>query len=395
MDKEREEVKDFNICFGGIFSKPSSGDISEADLWNSYATRSSFLDVLRSEDNIEKVFEIQEDKAEELMKFVGPIGVALGGEEDIVTNWWSIPVIFKMNVKKGFRYEYSNGMTDVIQSPLKAMVLYDGIWFMAIYEPNQCSDIGEAFWLKPRIRDILVEIIKKGGKFIPQIVPPCVMEVDISLEIISRVEEGRDIKSPEYDSSEKCGEDGSELSIGYINNKDKVVDDDIAMIMLDIYSSVGRDIQSYYLLEALSQWHQKRRDKMMEEYSENCAAVEKYLKIPNLNVVKKSIISNRLSKKMMSLQMKLVNNAIWDNKVIRKSVEIDSYQDKIGIMDHIREELKRSITEPYEQSREEYEGVMSTISSIEKMTSQHSFVLLSIVAVIAGFTGGIISSVIG
>jgi hypothetical protein len=364
-------------------------------LWGSYETRSSFRSLLTSEKNVERVFALQEDKAEELMRCYGPVGFNLEGGAEMSTNCWEIPVIFKVDVKKGFSYKDSSGKTDVIESPLKAMVLYDGIWFMAAYEPNQYSDMGEVIWLEPRIREILVNMMHRWDKFVPQIVPPCVASVDVSLQIISRVEEGQDIRFPRYDSAEKRGEKGSKLLIRYKNNKDKVLDDDIAMIMLGIYSNIKDNMQSYYLLAGLSDWHEKRRYEMIEKYHETCGAVEEYLKISNWNLLKKSIISNKLSKRIMRMQMELVNNSIWDNRVMRRSVEIDSYQDKLGIMDHIREELRRNITEAYEQSREEYEGFMSAISSIEKMTSQHNIVLLSITAVIAGLIGAIIGSVIG
>jgi hypothetical protein len=356
-----------------------------------------------SAENVGRVFAIEEDKAEGTMKFYGPFGVALERGEEMMTHCWQIPVIFKMDVKKGFVYEDCNGEKDVIESPLRAMVLYDGIWFMAAYDPNQCSDIGEAFWLEPRIRDVLVDLMNRGGQFVPQVVPPCVMPVDISLQIVGIVGEGGGVSFPRYDSTEiryygaetrKVRLKPSHLLIKYENDKDEVVDDDVGMIMLDIYSNITRSMQSYYLLEALSHWHRGRRGEMVEGYRETCAAVEEYLKISNWNLVRKSIISNKLSRETTRLQMKLVDSTLWDNRIIRDSVEIDSYQDKMGIMNHIREDLKGSIRKPYEQSREEYEGFMSVISKIDRITSQHNFVLLSIIAVIAGLIGAIIGSLL-
>ena len=64
-------------------------------------------------------------------------------------------------------------------------------------------------------------------------------------------------------------------------------------------------------------------------------------------------------------------------------------------MNHIKGYIRSSVSQYYEQSREEYEGFMSTISSIDKITSQHNFVLLSIIAVIAGLIGAFIGSMLG
>ncbi len=108
--------------------------------------------MLKSEENVERVFDVQEDKADEWGRLDGALCMDLEDGEEIETNCWRIPVVFKLNVKKGFKYEDSEGMVDVIQSPLKAAVVYNGVWFMAAYEPNQSSDLGEAFWLEPRIR---------------------------------------------------------------------------------------------------------------------------------------------------------------------------------------------------------------------------------------------------
>ncbi len=237
-----------------------------------------------------------------------------------------------------------------------------------------------------------MKIVNGGDRFVGQVVPPCIMPTDISLRI-GGPEEGVDVRFPRYDrAAVKSGERGSKLLIGYVTGRDKVVDDDVAAALLDIYSSVRKDMDSYYMLAALSDWHESRRAKMMEQYRENCAGVEAYLKTPNWNVIKKSILSNRLSKKMISLQMELVNNTIWGNKVMRKSRELDSYQDRIGIWEHIRGGPRGSMTGAYEEAREEYEGLMSTVSSVDKMTSQHNYVLLSTVAVAAGLVGALIVS---
>ena len=393
MKNEGQEVTNFDICIGGIFCRPNSSDMSEVDPWE---TRSSLRNLLKSEKNVERVFELQEKKAEELIKSSGVLlrCIYLGNGEEINTYCWRIPVIFKMDVKKGFSYKDSHGETDILGCPLKAVVLYDGMWFMGAYEPGQCSDTNEAFLFEPRIREILLDMMSRGRKFVTEIVPPCVMHADISFEV-NRTKKGGDTKFPRYRSSVKGGKNGSKLVIRYENNRDKVTDDDIAMIMLDIYLNISNKMQSYYLIEALSHWHMKIRGEMVEEYRETCGVVEEYLKTSNWNVVKKIIISNRLGKKVMSLQMKLVDNSLWDNRLMGKSVEIDEYQDEIGIMDHIRGYLKDNINEPYEHSREEYEGFTSTISGIEKMTSQHNFILLGIIVVIGGFIGAIIGSVVG
>lgn len=409
MESEREKGAIFDICLGGIFSKETPSAVGEVNFPNTYETRRDFRNFLMSAENVGKVFAIEEDKAEGTMKFYGPFGV--GREErgdNMLTCYWEIPVIFKMDVKKGFVYEGCNGQREVIGSALKAVVLYDGIWFMAVYDPNQCGDVGEAFWLGSRIRDILVDLMNRGGKFIPQVVPPCLMPVDISLKIISTVAKGRDVSVPKYHSTETRYysaeksrsrltdlRGGSSLLIKYENKRDEVLDDDVAMIMWDIYSNIGRSMESYYCLEGLSDWHMKKRDEMLEEYRRTCADVEEYLKISNWNLAKKSIMSNRLGRKTTMLQMKLVNNSLRDKKMMRDSLEIDMYQDKMGIMNYIREDLKDSIRRPYEETREEYEAFMSIISEIDKITSQHNFVLLSIIAVVAGLIGAIIGSVVG
>jgi hypothetical protein len=412
MEGEKEKAAVLRICLGGIVSgltssavdRVTSGAMDGLDSCSSYESRRSFRSFLMSAENVGRVFAIDEDKAEGTMKFDGPVGVGLGDEGEIMTHCWDIPVIFKMEVKKGFAYEDMNGVRDVIQSPLRAMVSYDGVWFMAAYDANQCCDMNEAYWLEPRIRDLLVDLMNRGGQFIPEIVPPCVIPADISLEIGSIVGEGQGVSFPRYDRTEiryygaeagRVGLQQSHLLIKYESNKVEVVDDDVGMMMAEIHSNIGESMRSYYLLAALSHWHRKRKGEMVEGYRRICGAVEEYLKISNWNLVKKSMLSNKLGKETTRLQMRLVDSTLWDNRIIRRSAEIDSYQtDKMRIIDHIRGYTKASICEPYEDSREEYEAFMSVVSKIDKITSQHNFVLLSIIAVLAGLIGAVIGSLV-
>lgn len=391
MENEKQGVEEFAICFGGISGRPVSSDKDGARSWEA---RSGFLDFLASEKNVGGVFRFPEGRAKELSGFCGRRRMYLEDGEEMDTYCWPIPMIFKLDVEKGFTYKDSAGDMDTIEGPLKAMVLYDGIWFMAAYDPEQFSDITERFFAGAHIREVLLDLMSRGGEFVPEVVAPCVMPVDVSLEV-SRTEGGGDSEFPRYRLSVRRGHDDSELLVKYGHKKDKAVDVDIAGIMLEIYSSIRRNMQSYYWIEASSLWHRARRRKMIEEYREMCGVVKAYLEISDWNIVKKSMTSNKLGKEATRLQMKVVNNSLWDNKLIRESAEVDSYHDQMGIMDHIRGYLKSSISEPYGQSREEYEGFMNTISSIDKITSQHNFVLLSVIAVFAGLIGAIIGSLLG
>lgn len=404
MNVEGEKTTKLKVCLGGILSRLSGATIDDVDGGRIHEGRSSFRGFLASTEAVGRVFAVGEDKAQGVMESYGPLCVGLDGGREMMTHCWEIPVIFKMDVKKGFAYEDGDGEKVVAESPLRAVVVYDGVWFMAGYDPNQCADANERGRLEVRIRDVLVHLMKKAGQFIPQIVAPCVIPAEISLEISSRAGERLSGSFPRYLDSEwtyydvKAGRVGlrqSHLLVKYVSDKVEVADDEVATVMADIHSSIGMSMRLYYFLEALSDWHLERKREMVERYREMCGAVEGYLKISNWNLVKKSIISNKLGKETTRLQMRLVDSTLWDDRIMRRSAEIDSYQlDEMKIIEYLRGYLKASLCEPYEGSREEYEALVSVISKIDSITSQHNFVLLSLIAVIAGFIGAIIGSLL-
>ena len=66
-----------------------------------------------------------------------------------------------------------------------------------------------------------------------------------------------------------------------------------------------------------------------------------------------------------------------------------------GIIENMRAYLKDCIVKDFNLGTVEYEGLVATLSHIERLSSQHNLILLGLVAIVAGVIGAVIGAWIG
>lgn len=383
-----EKANLYDVHIGGMFAVPL---YKEAGKLDSKKAKESLIRLLKGSDVVDGVGPIKwEGSLNKAARFENTVIMEfVEDEEKAITYNWMEPLVLRLKVYKGFSFTDSYNRKVKVESPIDAMVIYNGVWFMSLVDIDQFSDIYERWESAPNIRDILGTIIKKNRKFIPVDIPPCVIPKSISV----RLEKIKGKKvSAKYIGSQKIED---RLVLKYEKGGGRVENKDLHMIMLDIYYGAVQKLNSFYFLAHDSIIEDDKRGKVIEEYEEMCKGLKTYVEIPAWNVFKKNRFASKLSKKVSNIQVELVRNRLSQIAVIKRSEEIGNWADSKGILENLKDYCKECIVDGFEHGAIEYEGLKGTLSYVEGLLSQHNTMVLGAVAVGAGLIGVVIGAMIG
>ncbi len=394
MAREKKAHHIFDVYIGGIFAEPIKTETgSEA---SPTEARKELVELLNKSKDIVKGGGglKQGEPSDENWSFGdGIIGEAVKDEFQCITYSWTYPLVFKLGVHKGFEFKDSYERHSKTLGPIEAFILYNGIWFMALVDTNQFPTIEEHFSSGPDIRDILVTILERNELFVPIVVPPCIIPRSFKVELHNK--ESRDKKHlPKYISTSRY-EDAPSFTVKYQTETVNVTDKDMVGIMTDIYFDLVKSLDSFYILAAKSNRAQDKHRDILETYEQLCGNLQEYTRIPSWNIFKRNRVASALSKTISNIQVQLVNNRLSQVRILNEAQEINTMEDTKGIIKNIRGYLKECVVKDFDLGTVEYEGLTATLSHIERLTSQHNIILVSLIAIAAGFIGAVIGGWIG
>lgn len=394
MEKERKAHHIFDVYIGGIFTEPPKTETDSET--NPAQARKTLTELLNnSKDIVKKVWGLEKDEpSDEGCSFGdGIIGEVVKDEFQGITYSWMYPLVFKLGVHKGFNFKDSYERQSKTISSFDVFILYNGIWFMALVDTNQFSTIEEYFFSGPTIRDILVTILERNELFVPVVVFPCIIPRSLKVELHSKeVKEKK--RFPRYIGTFKY-EDAPSFTVKYQTETADVTDKDMVGIMTDIYFDLAESLDSFYILAAKSNRAQDKRKDILRKYDQVCNNLQEYTRIPSWNIFRRNRVANALSKTISNIQVQLVNNRLSQVSILNEAQKINVMEDNKGIIRNIRGYLKECIVKDFDLGTVEYEGLIGTLSHVERLTSQYNIIILSLIAIAAGFIGAVIGGWIG
>jgi hypothetical protein len=363
---------------------------------NPTKVRKSLAGALKSaKDMVKRVWEPKTDKlSDEDWSLADSIVMRyINDEEQHITYSWFYPLIFKLKIPKGAPFSSTDEIGQKTISSIEATILYNGRWFMALVDRNQFSTVEELSASGPDIRDVLKGTLETTKAFVPVLVPPCIIPKSFNVELYTKGEKNKK-RFPKYIETYKY-EDSPKFVVSYQTESVDVTDEDIIEIMKDIYFDIGNSLDSFYLLAEQSDHIQYEHEDVLELYKKACSGLQEYIKIPFWNIVKKCLVANALSKNVSNIQVQLVDNRLSQVHILNDAEEINAFEDKKDILRNMKEYLKNCIVKDFNLGTVEYEGLMTNLSHMERLASQHNTILLGIVAIIAALIGVVIGAWIG
>ena len=390
LEKQNKAHHIFDVHIGGVFAEPKKTKVNPSQAKKSLAT------LLNStKDIVERVWDLGKyELSDDHWSFEDTVlGRVVKDEFKNITYSWLYPLIFRLKVNKGISYSRRNKPKRKTLSSIDAIILYNGLWFMALVDNNQFSTFDEYFFSGPNIRDILIGMLERNKLFVPVVVPPCIIPKPFNVELHTK-EEKEENRFPQYINTSR-NEDSPKFTVKYQTETTDITDEDIIEIMKDIYFDVGSSLNSFYILAAESKRTQDERRNVSEMYDQACNYLQEYMKIPFWNIFRKCRVASALSKDVSNIQVQLVNNRLSQVRILNKAEEINTLEDSKGIIRNMREYLKQCVVKDFNLGTVEYEGLVATLSHIERLASQHNIILLGLVAIIAGLVGVVIGAWIG
>ena len=389
MGRQRKPRYIFSIHIGGLFAEPNRTETgSEVD---PSRVKQNLAELLGStKDKVEWVSKLDKDKLEDSSRSFGDsvLGRHVEHGFEAIAYWWSYPLIFKLKVDKETNFSDLDGSKSETISPIEAIIAYNGMWFTALADDSQFSSVEEYFFSGPRIRDVLVGILKNSKEFAPVVVPPCIIPRELRIEVYTKDDEEenqfqRKIKSIGTSSSE----DSLEFTVKYRMQSASITDEDVIEIIQDIYFDLRSSLSSFYMLMEQSNRTQRERNDVSEMYDQACSDLQEYMKVPFWNILRKCQIAGALRKNVSNIQVQLARNRFSQVAILNKAEEINTLRDHKGIIENMRAYLRERIVKDFASGAVEYEGLTATLSHMERLASQHDTILLGVVAIVAGIIG--------
>jgi hypothetical protein len=382
IEQNRPHV--YDIYIGGLFSGPVKTKIRKPG-----KTKRKLLKMLQSTNVVKRVWKHQIDTDTESFGdvVIGRFERKKGYFDK--THHWYYPVMLKLLVEK----EPVRQKESTSSGTFEANVLYNGVWFMALVDQSQFSSVSDYFESGPQIRDKFVEIVKECKLFKPTIIPPCIMHTHFVVHLYNQVDKCV-VDWPEY-SDTKMTEGSKGLIVEYQMKKSKITERDAIMILKDIYFDIQQPITSFYLLAERADTVEEKHDSALQKYNDICIALEEYIGVSFWNLFKKWILASKLNRNIARIQLELVSSRIDQASIENELDEFTQYSDRKSILMNMKADLQESIMKPFSLGNIEYEGLMSTLNYVDKLTSQHNTTFIGIIAIVSGIIGAIIGAILG
>lgn len=397
LEEQSKTLRIFDVYIGGIFAEPKkSGTRVKA---NPTQAKRNLVELLgRTKDKVEKVWKLDKDEHGEARWSFGDciVGRVVEHEFKDLAYSWLNPVIFRLKVNKGTKFSGLNKRKGETIGSIDAIVVYNGIWFMTLVDDTQFSSFEECYASGSSIRDILIGILETNKRFIPVVVPPCIIPKPFDVEVYAKKDgEGNHSQRNIKYISTSSSQDPSRLTVKYETESANIAEEDVIEIIKDIYFDVCSSLDSFYTLAQESNRTQDERNNVSEMYDEACNYLQEYIKVPFWNIFKKCQVANALRKNVSNIQVQLVRNRFSQVSTLNEAGEIDRLRDSKGIIENMRAYLKECVVKDFNLGAVEYEGLTGTLSYIDRLASQHNTILLGVVAIIAGVIGAVIGAWIG
>jgi hypothetical protein len=394
MEKRNKPFATFEVFIGGMFiapkkKKPKNATHKKAA---SLEPRKTLIKSLNKETNLVKhVWDLGEGTNRYSI-----VGKVKKGRFQELTYSLDVPILCHLEVRKGTRYIDLYGRNRKTSDAFNAILLHNGIWFMAIAYNHKYESLSDYESPGPEIRDIYETMLTRNGLFNPLRVSPSIIPRTIKVSIYKKATKGKGKKERIQYKRNSVSRDASELILEYMLTGAEITNEYLILqILLDIYYNLSPNLDDFYINAHDSNRISLDHEAILDEYDKACKYLRIYYSVPFWNVIKKCIIAGNLKKKTSDIQVRLVNSRLSQLHMLTEASKIDMYEDRIGVIQYIKSYLKECVEKDFIFGKDEYEGLSATVTHMNSIAVQQDVVILAVVAIVAGIIGAVIGAVFG
>jgi hypothetical protein len=400
VEKQNKPIATFEIFIGGMFIAPreKSRGRGQNKRDASLAPRNILMKHLKKEtDLVKQLWDLENGipPSDRLGSRYVVIGNVEKGRFQELTYFLNVPVICQLIVNKGTKYKDLYGRNRETSDAFNAIILHNGVWFMAIAYDHKYESLSVYESPGPTLRDIYETMLTKSRSFNPSSVPPSIIPKTIGVSIYKEITKKRSIKKARVIfKNHSVNSDASELTLNYELIGTQISNEYlIAQILQDIYYNISQPLDDFYVDVHDSNKISLEHEVILEDYENACKYLRAYYDTPIWEIIKKFTIAGNLKKKTSDIQVRLVDSRLSQLRMLTKASKIDMYKDNIGVIDYLRPYLRECIEQDFILGKDEYEGLSATVTHMHSIAMQLDAVILAVVAIIAGIIGAVIGVV--
>jgi len=401
MEKQERPISTFDVYIGGMFIKPVDVEHKTESDNNDHQPepRGILTEHLKKKTDLVKELRDMEDTAQSTnpeFNQYGVLGRVIKGKFEEFTYVLDTPVVFQLNVSKGTKYVDCYGRENETLNGFKAIVLHNGVWFLAVAYDHENKSSVHYESPGPIIRDVYQTTLNNSGFFTPSSIPPSIIPRRIVVALSGNRGNEQNERTYVLYTGHSISSGLSDLTLEYeLATKEARNEDIIAQVLLDIYYNICSDLNEFYSIAHMSNRVSEEHGSILEKYTQACEYVRMYYNTPFWNIIYKIILAARMKKAISIIQIELVDSRLSQLQIMTEASRTATSEDYIGIIGYLKPYLKECIEKDFVLAKDEYEGFSATLTHMNSIAMQQDAIILAVVAIIAGIIGAIIGSVFG